>query len=116
MSILHFKMFPFNLYLFVIITLSHVNMINVLKKGPLILTPYIESNCINYARKLCRVKEMINSDITDVESYSGFLTVDKRYDSNLFFWFILSMVIYFYFISILTLLSLINDEIMFYKM
>ena len=28
------------------------------------------------------------SDEEQPESYSGFLTVDKNYDSNMFFWFI----------------------------
>ena len=79
--------------------------VNCEEKGPTILTPYIESNDIEYARKLCRVKEMVNSNITDVESYSGFFTIDKRYDSHLFFWFFPSQVIQF--IKLLLILIII---------
>uniref|UniRef100_A0A1B6EFH6 Carboxypeptidase n=1 Tax=Clastoptera arizonana TaxID=38151 RepID=A0A1B6EFH6_9HEMI len=50
---------------------------------PLILTPFIESGNITLAQNLSRVKELKYHDI----SYSGFLTVDKQYDSNMFFWF-----------------------------
>ena len=35
------------------------------------------------ARNLCRVEGLGDG----VESYSGYLTVDEKYDSNLFFWF-----------------------------
>ncbi|CAH0726133.1 unnamed protein product, partial [Brenthis ino] len=50
----------------------------------LILTPYIENGKIEEARLASRV----NSDIFfGIESYSGFLTVNKEYDSNMFFWY-----------------------------
>lgn len=51
---------------------------------PLFLTPYIESGNIEQARNLSRV------DLTPeykYPSYSGYLTVNKTHNSNLFFWF-----------------------------
>ncbi|XP_057668042.1 venom serine carboxypeptidase-like [Diorhabda carinulata] len=51
---------------------------------PLFLTPLIENNQISEARRLAEVP----SDIfKNVKSYSGYFTVDKNFDSNLFFWF-----------------------------
>jgi len=50
---------------------------------PLFLTPYIEAGKLEEGRKLSRVSGLS----TDVESYSGFLTVNKTMGSNLFFWF-----------------------------
>lgn len=50
----------------------------------LILTPYIENGQIEEARQASRV----NSEIfLGIESYSGFITVNKEYDSNMFFWY-----------------------------
>lgn len=50
----------------------------------LILTPYIEKGQILEAREASRV----NPDVfLGVESYSGFFTVNKTYDSNIFFWY-----------------------------
>jgi hypothetical protein len=54
---------------------------------PLILTPFIKSGKINEAKDLSRVR-----NIPDIETYSGFLTVNKKYDSNLFFWYVPSKV------------------------
>ena len=51
---------------------------------PLFLTPYLESGQIAQARNLSRVD--LNPDYPH-PSYSGYLTVNKTYDSNLFFWF-----------------------------
>uniref|UniRef100_A0A1B6FEW7 Carboxypeptidase n=1 Tax=Cuerna arida TaxID=1464854 RepID=A0A1B6FEW7_9HEMI len=50
---------------------------------PLILTPLIEAGKIQEAQDACKMKPM-KSNIT---SYAGFFTVDKKYNSNLFFWF-----------------------------
>ncbi|XP_054262082.1 venom serine carboxypeptidase-like [Macrosteles quadrilineatus] len=50
---------------------------------PLYLTPYIESGRIYDARLLALVPPMLEGLI----SFSGYLTVDKQYNSNLFFWF-----------------------------
>ncbi|XP_028155781.1 uncharacterized protein LOC114349567 [Ostrinia furnacalis] len=51
---------------------------------PLILTPYILQNQTDLARNLSEVNPEI---FLNVSSYSGFLTVDKKHDSNLFFWY-----------------------------
>ena len=55
---------------------------------PLILTPFLESGQIQKARELSMVKNLSTSGSSaNIETYSGFLTVNKTYDSNLFFWF-----------------------------
>jgi len=53
---------------------------------PLYCTPYIEQGRHNEAQLKAYVAhpELIIKGIT---SYSGYLTVNKQYDSNLFFWF-----------------------------
>nr|KAG5708452.1 hypothetical protein BaRGS_026179 [Batillaria attramentaria] len=51
---------------------------------PLFLTPYIEAERIHEAQDRSRVRGLLHDD---VESYSGYITVDKRYQSNMFFWF-----------------------------
>ncbi|CAF0921150.1 unnamed protein product [Adineta steineri] len=50
---------------------------------PLYLTPYIEQGKIEEARELSLV------DLTPYkqQSFSGYLTVNKEYNSNMFFWF-----------------------------
>lgn len=50
----------------------------------LILTPFIKEGRINEARNACRVNPEV---FLDFESYSGFLTVNETYNSNLFFWY-----------------------------
>uniref|UniRef100_A0A3Q1HS43 Probable serine carboxypeptidase CPVL n=1 Tax=Acanthochromis polyacanthus TaxID=80966 RepID=A0A3Q1HS43_9TELE len=52
--------------------------------SPLFLTPYLEKGAIDEARKLSLVGELPGAN---VKSYSGYLTVNKKYNSNLFFWF-----------------------------
>ena len=51
---------------------------------PLILTPFIESGQIETAQKLARVT---NLTTLDIESYSGYFTVNKTFNSNMFFWY-----------------------------
>jgi len=51
---------------------------------PLFLTPYIEKGDIDHARQLATVGPLNG---TSVRSYSGFLTVNKTSNGNLFFWF-----------------------------
>ena len=51
---------------------------------PLFLTPLIESGKIDLARQKALVQ---HKEMTDVSSYAGYLTVNKKYNSNLFFWF-----------------------------
>ncbi|XP_045510822.1 venom serine carboxypeptidase-like isoform X2 [Colias croceus] len=50
----------------------------------LILTPYIEDGKIEEAREASKVDPKL---FLGVESYSGFFTVNKTYDSNMFFWY-----------------------------
>lgn len=50
---------------------------------PLFLTPYIQSGQINIAKNLSKVNSLKGS----IKSYSGFLTVNEKYFSNIFFWF-----------------------------
>ncbi|KAI8515364.1 hypothetical protein Bbelb_061770 [Branchiostoma belcheri] len=50
---------------------------------PLFLTPYLEQGMADKARMLSEV----NLPGTTVNSFSGYLTVEKTYNSNLFFWF-----------------------------
>ncbi|XP_059058195.1 venom serine carboxypeptidase-like [Achroia grisella] len=50
----------------------------------LILTPYIKRNETEKARNLSEVDKSL---FLNVSSYSGFVTVDERYNSNMFFWY-----------------------------
>lgn len=52
--------------------------------SPLFLTPYLEKGAIDEARKLSLVEDLPGAN---VKSYAGYLTVNKKYNSNLFFWF-----------------------------
>ncbi|RZF34689.1 hypothetical protein LSTR_LSTR002771 [Laodelphax striatellus] len=59
---------------------------------PLILTPLIESKEFEKARDLALVKNLPGlGESDDIESYSGFFTVDEEHNSNLYFWFFPSM-------------------------
>ncbi|KAL6429953.1 hypothetical protein ACFW04_007644 [Cataglyphis niger] len=55
---------------------------------PLYLTPLIENGKIEEARAKAIVQ---HKEMGDVSSYSGYFTVDKEYNSNLFFWFFPAM-------------------------
>jgi len=61
-----------------------------IKSEPLYLTPYIESGNVEEGQEKALVLGLLDglSYEEQPESYSGFLTVDKNYDSNMFFWFI----------------------------
>jgi hypothetical protein len=52
-------------------------------EGPLILTPYIESGDVKKAQNLSRVWHYE----PHFESYSGYLTIQPSFGSNIFFWF-----------------------------
>ncbi|VEN46927.1 unnamed protein product [Callosobruchus maculatus] len=52
---------------------------------PLILTPLLEQNKIDEARKAATVS--LGGVASQVESYAGYFTVNKRFNSNQFFWF-----------------------------
>lgn len=60
--------------------------------SPLFLTPLIESNQIEKALQCSKVADLMK-DGPSIASYAGFLTVNKTYNSNLFFYFFPSMVI-----------------------
>ncbi|XP_076241218.1 venom serine carboxypeptidase [Calliopsis andreniformis] len=51
---------------------------------PLFLTPLIESGKIEEARQKAAVQ---HKEMEDVSSYAGYFTVNKTYNSNMFFWF-----------------------------
>ncbi|XP_012264672.1 venom serine carboxypeptidase [Athalia rosae] len=51
---------------------------------PLFLTPLIEAGKIEEARKAASVQ---HEEMHDILSYAGYLTVNKEYESNSFFWF-----------------------------
>ncbi|XP_011693538.1 PREDICTED: venom serine carboxypeptidase [Wasmannia auropunctata] len=55
---------------------------------PLFLTPLIENGKIDEARAKAVVQ---HKEMGDISSYSGYLTVNKEYNSNLFFWFFPAM-------------------------
>lgn len=57
--------------------------------APLFLTPLIESGKVEEARKKAVVE---HDEMYDISSYSGYFTVNKEYNSNLFFWFFPAMV------------------------
>ncbi|KAG7271273.1 hypothetical protein CRUP_034746 [Coryphaenoides rupestris] len=50
----------------------------------LFLTPYLEKGALDEARKLSLVGPLPGAN---VKSYAGYLTVNKEYNSNLYFWF-----------------------------
>ncbi|KAJ8004781.1 hypothetical protein DPEC_G00139880 [Dallia pectoralis] len=52
--------------------------------APLFLTPYLDKGNIEEARRLSLVGPLPGAN---VKSYSGYLTVNKKYNSNLYFWF-----------------------------
>ena len=60
--------------------------------GPLFLTPYIEAGKLAEGRKLSEVHNLPGGASTAIKSYSGFLTVNKTHNANLFFWFFPAMV------------------------
>lgn len=55
---------------------------------PLILTPLLENNKIKEAQSAAKVVDPIFLNVT---SYSGYFTVSKLYNSNMFFWFFPSL-------------------------
>lgn len=56
----------------------------ILSNERLILTPYIRNGHAAEARKLSEVN---STEFFDIKSHSGFMTVQKKYNNNLFFWF-----------------------------
>lgn len=66
-------------------------LLQTIDSKPLFLTPYIESGQLEEGRKL---SEVVGLPDVVLKSYSGFLTVNKTYDSNMFFWFFPALVLY----------------------
>src|SRR5688572_10687764 len=56
-----------------------------ISSSPLILTELIAENRIHEAQNLSKVTQL--QDTPSFESHSGFLTVNKSTNGNLFFWF-----------------------------
>lgn len=56
----------------------------------LLLTPYLNRGKIEEARKVAKVGPGLLNE--EIPSYSGYLTIDKNFNSNLFFWFFPSQV------------------------
>lgn len=52
---------------------------------PLFLTPFLQNDEIEMAKNYSRVRDLPGAE--DLESYSGYLTVNEEFNSNLFFWF-----------------------------
>ena len=64
---------------------------------PLFLTPLIEAGKINMARNAASVN---HKEMMDISSYAGYFTVNKQYNSNMFFWFFPAQVCYLFRICI----------------
>lgn len=61
--------------------------------SPLFLTPLIEANKLEQALQCSKITaNFVKTSTASIPSYSGFLTVNKEYNSNLFFYFFPSMV------------------------
>lgn len=56
---------------------------------PLFLTPLIENGKIDEARNKAVIQ---HKEMNAITSYAGFLTVNKKYNSNSFFWFFPALV------------------------
>ncbi len=74
----------------VVIVTQFTDITALLNCYPLILTPYIESQRFHELRRLSSVQYLPNAP--KLESYSGYLTVNKQFNSNLFFWFFPALV------------------------
>lgn len=52
---------------------------------PVFLSPFIDANQLDEAKEASRVNNLPGAE--NITSYAGYLTVNKDYDSNMFFWF-----------------------------
>lgn len=68
-----------------------VGDVELTRDDALFLTPYIEAGKLAEGRNLSEVKNLPNGG-AQVKSFSGFLTVNKKYNSNIFFWFFPALV------------------------
>ncbi|XP_028968792.1 venom serine carboxypeptidase-like [Galendromus occidentalis] len=58
------------------------------RTDPLLLSPYIKTNQTETARRLALIKvESTKKFLEMIRSYSGFITVNEKCQSNMFFWF-----------------------------
>lgn len=64
---------------------------NASPASALYLTPYIEAGKLAEGRQLSQVTSLPGNG-PQIQSYSGFLTVNQTYNSNLFFWFFPALV------------------------
>ncbi|XP_022201600.2 venom serine carboxypeptidase [Nilaparvata lugens] len=80
--ILVFQIFSVSGYVY---KTPHLKRTKFRRDGSLFLTPLIENRNIPLARQLSKVASFVPD--VNVDSYAGYLTVNKTYNSNLFFWF-----------------------------
>lgn len=59
---------------------------------PLYLTPLIDAGRLEEARARSKTGRIGGNDLENVLSYSGYLTVNRELNSNLFFWFVPAIV------------------------
>lgn len=75
---------------------------------PVFLTKYIESGDIGKAREKSRTGSL--PDAPELLSYSGFFTVNKKYNSNIFFWFFPALVSSFYHYCLIVQVYISNKQ------
>lgn len=75
----------------------------------LYLTPYIEAGKLAEGRNLSQVVNLPGGAPKSINSFSGYLTVNKKYNSNIFFWFFPALVSWLFvkFLKALNLLLII---------
>lgn len=61
-------------------------------KMPLFLTPYIDQGKLAEGRNLSEVTSLPGNAKSNLKSYSGYFTVNNKFDSNMFFWFFPALV------------------------
>lgn len=66
-------------------TVPHRNFSQADVGKPLFLTPFLQNDEPEMAKNYSRVRGLPGAE--DLESYSGYLTVNEEFNSNLFFWF-----------------------------
>ena len=69
----------------------HSSRYQVQSSNALFLTPYIQSGKLAEGRRLSEVHNL-PGNAPQISSYSGFLTVNQTYNSNIFFWFFPALV------------------------
>ena len=81
---------------FVLVCLLEYSTIALASKAgePLFLTSYIENGQLEIAREKAEVHHV---KMEDVKSYAGYLTINKEYNSNIFFWYFPSKVNNYFF-------------------